>query len=60
MTRLLVAIKQLLEALRLWSTLKMSEIQVSDVYVHMGNGLNEAIVAFSAFDIDMSYVHNMP
>jgi hypothetical protein len=53
-TRLLVAIKQLLEALTLWSTLKMSEIQVSDVYVRLGNGFNEAVAAFAAFNIDMS------
>jgi 3'-phosphoadenosine 5'-phosphosulfate sulfotransferase len=56
-TRLLVAIKQLLEALTLWSTLKMSETQVSDVYVRLGNGFNEAVAAFLASDIDMSYVH---
>jgi len=57
-TRLLVAIKQLLEALTLWSTLKMSEDQVSDVYVRLGNGFNEAVAAFVAFKIDMTYVHS--
>jgi hypothetical protein len=32
----------------------MSEIQVSDVYVRLGNGFNEAVAAFAAFNIDMS------
>jgi hypothetical protein len=55
-TRLLVAIKQLLEALTLWSTLKMSETQVSDVYVRLGNDFNAAVAAFAAFNIDMACV----
>lgn len=53
-TRLLVAIKQLLEALTLWSTGKMTEQQVSDVYVRLGNDFNAAVAAFAAFNIDMS------
>ena len=56
MTRLLVAIKQLLEALTLWSTLKMSEGQVSDVYVRLGNDFNAAVGAFAGFNIDMTCV----
>lgn len=56
MTRLLVSIKQLLEALTLWSTTKMDEGQVSDVYVRLGNDFNAAVAAFAAFNIDMSYV----
>lgn len=55
-TKLLVAIKQLLEALTLWSTLKMSEGQVSDVYVRLGNDFNAAVTAFAAFNIDMTCV----
>lgn len=55
-TRLLVAIKQLLESLTLWSTLNMTEEQVSDVYVKLGNEFNAAVSAFTAFDIDMSCV----
>jgi len=55
-TRLLVAIKQLLEALTLWSTLKMSEGQVSEVYVRLGNDFNMAVAAFTAFNIDMTCV----
>jgi hypothetical protein len=53
-TRLLVAIKQLLEALTLWSQLKMDENQVSDVYVRLGNDFNAAVAAFAAFNIDMT------
>jgi hypothetical protein len=53
-TRLLVSIKQLLEALTLWSTVKMSEMQVSDVYVRLGNDFNAAVAAFAVFNIDMS------
>lgn len=52
-TRLLVAIKQLLEALTLWSQLKIDETQVSDVYVRLGNDFNAAVAAFAAFGIDM-------
>lgn len=55
-TRLLVAIKQLLEALTLWSTLKVDEGQVSDVYVRLGNDFNAAVAAFGAFNIEMVYV----
>ena len=52
-TRLLVSIKQLLEALTLWSQLKIDETQVSDVYVRLGNDFNAAVAAFAAFGIDM-------
>ena len=52
-TRLLVSIKQLLEALTLWSQLNIDETQVSDVYVRLGNDFNEAVAAFAAFSIDM-------
>ena len=57
-TRLLVSIKQLLEALTLWSQLRMDEEGVSNVYVQLGNDFNEAVAAFSAFNIDMAYVWN--
>ncbi|EJD47884.1 AIP3-domain-containing protein [Auricularia subglabra TFB-10046 SS5] len=59
-TRLLVAIKQLLEALTLWSTLKMTENQVSDVYVRLGNDFNAAVAAFGAYGIDMSELLSVP
>lgn len=53
-TRLLVAIKQLLESLTQWSHQQITEAQVSDVYVRLGNDFNAAVAAFAAFDIDMS------
>lgn len=56
MTRLLVAIKQLLEALTQWSTGRMSETEVSDVYVRLGNDFNAAVAAFGQFNIDMRFV----
>ena len=56
MTRLLVSIKQLLESLTSWSTLKVDEDHVSDVYVRLGNDFNAAVGAFAAFGIDMRYV----
>ncbi|KAF8074999.1 bud site selection protein 6 [Lyophyllum atratum] len=59
-TRLLVSIKQLLEALTLWSTLKMDENQVSDVYVRLGNDFNAAVAAFAAFNIDMAELMSVP
>lgn len=34
----------------------MSEGQVSDVYVRLGNDFNAAVAAFAAFNIDMAYV----
>ena len=57
-TRLLVSIKQLLESLTLWSQVRMDEEGVSNVYVQLGNDFNEAVAAFSAFNIDMTYVLN--
>ncbi|KIJ65100.1 hypothetical protein HYDPIDRAFT_27824 [Hydnomerulius pinastri MD-312] len=59
-TRLLVAIKQLLESLTLWSNLQMSESQISDVYVRLGNDFNAAVAAFAAFNIDMSDLMSVP
>ncbi|KAL0570702.1 Bud site selection protein 6 [Marasmius crinis-equi] len=59
-TRLLVSIKKLLEALTEWSNLKVDESQVSDVYVQLGNNFNAAVAAFGAFNIDMSELINVP
>ncbi|KAF9077955.1 actin interacting protein 3-domain-containing protein [Rhodocollybia butyracea] len=59
-TRLLVSIKQLLEALTQWSTLKVDEAHVSDVYVRLGNDFNAAVAAFGAFNIDMSELMSVP
>ncbi|OJA13539.1 hypothetical protein AZE42_07318, partial [Rhizopogon vesiculosus] len=59
-TRLLVAIKQLLESLTQWSQRKMDEEQVSDVYVRLGNDFNAAVAAFAAFNIDMTDLMSVP
>jgi len=54
-TRLLVSIKGLLEALTLWSQLRMDEEGVSNVYVRLGNDFNAAVSAFAQFNIEMTY-----
>jgi hypothetical protein len=54
-----VAIKDLLEVLNQWAVLKATEDKVSDVYVRLGNGLNDAVGAFAAYRIDMSYVNSL-
>jgi hypothetical protein len=56
-TRLLVSIKQLLEALTLWSQLRMDEEGVSNVYVRLGNDFNSAVSAFAVYNIDMQYAY---
>lgn len=52
-TRLLVATRQLLEALTEWSKGNASDEQVSDVYVKLGNDFNTAVTSFSSFGISM-------
>ena len=52
-TRLLVSIKALLESLTKWSEQKISDMDVSDVYVQLGNDFNAAVAAFSAYNIEM-------
>ncbi|CAE6417519.1 unnamed protein product [Rhizoctonia solani] len=59
-TRLLVATKQLLESLTNWSKGTISENDVSDVYVQMGNDFNSAVAAFQAVGIDMSDLMSVP
>ena len=59
-TRLLVATKQLLEALNLWAQGRMSETGVSDVYVKLGNDFNAAVAAFGSVRIDMSDLITIP
>jgi hypothetical protein len=50
---LLETTKQLQEMLRLWSTSRVSEQHVSDIYVRLGNEFNSTVVAFQNFGIDM-------
>ncbi|KDR80532.1 hypothetical protein GALMADRAFT_240835 [Galerina marginata CBS 339.88] len=59
-TRLLVSIKQLLEALTLWSQLRMDEEGVSNVYVRLGNDFNLAVAAFAQFNIEMNELLTVP
>lgn len=55
MTKLLVATKQLLEGLTLWSTRKMSEEQVSDIFVQLATQFNLASQSFHEVGIDTRY-----
>ncbi|KAG8825114.1 Bud site selection protein 6 [Serendipita sp. 399] len=59
-TRLLVAIKKLLEGLTDWSNGVVSDLQISDMYVRLGNDFNAAVVAFDAFGIDMGDLRRVP
>ncbi|PPQ90760.1 hypothetical protein CVT25_010149 [Psilocybe cyanescens] len=59
-TRLLVSIKQLLEALTLWSQLRVDEEGVSNVYVRLGNDFNLAVAAFAQFNIEMNELLTVP
>ena len=52
-TRLLVSIKALLESLTRWSEQHITDMDVSDVYVRLGNDFNAAVAAFAAYNIDM-------
>lgn len=54
-TRLLVATKQLIETLTLWSRRQASETDVSDVYVKLGNEFNVARTCFERAGIEMTY-----
>ncbi|KAK0457799.1 bud site selection protein 6 [Desarmillaria tabescens] len=59
-TRLLMSIKMLLEALTQWSLMEVDETHVSDVYVQLGNDFNAAVAAFAAFNIDMNELLSVP
>lgn len=54
-TKLLVATKQLLESLTLWSNRKVSEEQVSDIFVQLATQFNLASQAFHEVGIDTRY-----
>lgn len=53
-TKLLIATKQLLECLTSWSRLEATELDVSDIYVNLGNEFNRATLSFQNANIDMS------
>jgi hypothetical protein len=52
-TKLLVATKQLLEGLTDWSQGRITEEEVSDIYVRLGNCFNAAVAAFTKEGINM-------
>ncbi|POS87877.1 hypothetical protein EPUL_000575, partial [Erysiphe pulchra] len=53
-THICVAAKQLVETLKKWSQLQATNVQVSDIYVRIGNEFNLACRVFTAIDIDTS------
>ncbi|KAF2262265.1 AIP3-domain-containing protein, partial [Lojkania enalia] len=59
-THLLVATKQLLETLTLWSRGSATESEVSDVYVRLGYEFNIASRAFNAIGVDTQDLGNVP
>ncbi|KAN0112816.1 AIP3 domain containing protein [Hyaloscypha variabilis] len=59
-THLLVATKQLLETLTQWSRHQATDAQVSDVYVRLGYEFNIACRAFTAINVDVSDLGNVP
>ncbi|KAF2479993.1 actin interacting protein 3-domain-containing protein [Neohortaea acidophila] len=59
-THLLVATKQLLETLTLWSRGGATETEVSDVYVRLGYEFNIACRAFSAIGVDTNDLGPVP
>ncbi|KAK6396820.1 hypothetical protein LTR65_008718 [Meristemomyces frigidus] len=59
-THLLVATKQLLETLTMWSRGTASESEVSDVYVRLGYEFNIACRAFNAIGVDTGDLGPVP
>lgn len=59
-TRLLVSIKALLESLTKWSEGQMSDMDVSDVYVRLGNDFNAAVAAFAVYGVEMKELLSIP
>ncbi|CED83316.1 Bud site selection protein 6, fungi [Phaffia rhodozyma] len=59
-TKLLVSTRQLLSALTDWSLGKITEVDVSDFYVRLGNDFNTAVSAFSDLEINMSDLLEVP
>ncbi|KAH9967437.1 hypothetical protein BC827DRAFT_1174171 [Russula dissimulans] len=57
---LLETTKELQETLRLWSTSRVSEQHVSDIYVRLGTEFNATVVAFQNFRIDLSDIYQIP
>ena len=60
MTHLLIATKQLLETLTLWSRQTATEGEVSDVYVRLGYEFNIACRAFNAVGVETADLGPVP
>ncbi|WVQ80470.1 hypothetical protein IAT38_002575 [Cryptococcus sp. DSM 104549] len=59
-TRLLVTTKQLLQGLEQWSQCIISENDVSDIYVRLGNGFETCVQAFQRAGIETSELSSIP
>ncbi|KAK8845370.1 hypothetical protein IAR55_006083 [Kwoniella newhampshirensis] len=59
-TRLLVTTKQLLQGLEQWSQRVISENDVSDIYVRLGNGFEVCIQAFQRAGIPTAELDSIP
>ncbi|WVN87376.1 uncharacterized protein L203_102554 [Cryptococcus depauperatus CBS 7841] len=59
-TRLLVTTKQLLQGLEQWSQGVISEDDVSDIYVRLGNGFETCVQAFNRAGIETYELKSIP
>ncbi|KAI0063963.1 hypothetical protein BV25DRAFT_1837160 [Artomyces pyxidatus] len=57
---LLATTQQLQEMLRLWSLQRLTEQDVSDVYVRLGTEFNATVAAFQQYGIDLSDLYSTP
>lgn len=57
MSALLDQTRRLETALQRWAALEISENEVSDVFVTVGNTFHAMLAAFAVWNIDMRYVH---
>lgn len=53
---LIDATRRLQSSLQLWSTQQISEVEVSDIFVAVGNEFNAMVAAFQYYNIDMRFV----
>ncbi|KAJ7852954.1 hypothetical protein B0H13DRAFT_1643205 [Mycena leptocephala] len=57
---LLLSTKQLQKTLTQWSLGQVSETQVSDVYVQIGQDFNTSLSAFAYHRIELNDIHSVP
>ncbi|KAF9525928.1 hypothetical protein CPB83DRAFT_885223 [Crepidotus variabilis] len=58
--KLLSSTRRLQEILKLWSTERATESDVSDVYVQIGHEFNATINAFAHYGIELANIHSIP